>query len=168
MSREDDIQYYLTGDRIWPPTTSKVRPRFERVLREVLKRLSDDIFDRVTSTLEGMWFILDIRAFGINVPLRPSMPVSKSARDAIRAGKETQLVECRADQVIIFERAFNHLNDTALIGLVVHEIAHSFVRDSQGVDAHRETEERANGLAIQWGFQEELQELENALSALRT
>ena len=141
MSRQDEIECFICSDRIWPPLRSHDKARFGSLLRKVLSRLPDSVFDRVT---EDIWFVLDVGFLAANVPYKQTLPAS--------GGPITLTV----DMVIIYKRAFE-LDDKALQGLIVHEIAHTFVEDAYV--NHAEVEDKANRLVMEWGLGEELQAL---------
>lgn len=136
--RLDNIDYFLQGDRVWPPNwiAYESGQRFGKALREVFRRLEDDDFDKATN----LWFVLDNGfALALNVPqniavLATSLPFTYSC-----------------DTIYLTNRAWQ-LNDTALVGLLAHEIAHSFVERQ----SHSENEEAADALVRKWGFRDEL------------
>ena len=141
MSRSEDIQNYMESDSVWPALlNTPTRKRFNRALIEVLRRLPDDIFDTIEFSLGFVVQESDYRA--INVPFKRVIPPHK------------QNYELKMDQVVIFSNAFD-LSDTALVGLIAHEIAHSV----EDLSDHFQNELRADERVKEWGFEKELAEL---------
>lgn len=137
MSREEDIMYMLESDWIWSPLFHPNLDRFVKALEEVLYRLPDDYFDRV---YDGVHFVVDVGIMrAVNVP-----------GVADRSDH---------DHVVIFFMAFS-LSDKGLIGLIAHELAHSFVVEYD----YAENEKAADDLVRRWGFADELAELRRGSS----
>ena len=140
MNREEDIVYdFLESDRIWPPQISSKRGHpFIKALIEVLRRLPNDIYEEVS---EVIWFVIeDSQIMAMNVPFRRVYPSSCSA------------LEVRFDTIVIFHQALACPHN-ALIGLLAHELAHSIV----SLREHKENEQAADDLVVQWGFSKELE-----------
>ena len=138
MSREEDIQYLLGQDRVWPPgVVSDNRRRFLRALIHVLQRLPRSTFNYVTDHVS--FVVQDPEFFALSVPFRRSVPPSREER------------EVHMEQVTVFYAAFS-LTDEALVGLVAHEIAHCMV----SADDYAEDEQAADNLVGDWGFSAEL------------
>lgn len=114
MSRQEDIDYnILTGDRIWPPFVGYDHNHpFVKALVEVLTRLPDEDYDAVE---EFVYFVVETREIlAINVPLKMGYP-SVESNSTIRF-----------ETIVIFHSALKFPHK-ALIGLIAHEVAHSFV-----------------------------------------
>lgn len=140
MSREEDIAYdFLENDRIWPPNIAPNRGHpFIKALVEVLMRLPDHIYEEVS---EVVCFVIEAPEFrAMNVPFRRVYQPFSSA------------LEVRFDTIVIFHQALAYPHD-ALIGLLAHEIAHSIV----SLPEHKENEQAAADLVVQWGFSKELE-----------
>jgi len=140
----DESDYFLQGDRIWPPNwiAYESGQRFGKALREVFRRLEDDDFDKATN----LWFVLDnCSALALNVPQDIALPATSSPFT----------YSCAT--IYVTNRAWQ-LNDRALVGLLAHEIAHSFVE----LQSHSENEEAADALVRKWGFGAELDALHKA------
>ncbi|MFC1554905.1 hypothetical protein ACFL7D_09740 [candidate division KSB1 bacterium] len=135
MTRMEDIIYdFLESDRIWPPGI--VSTKFEKALIEVLKRLTDDVYDIVSERV--LFVIEDPRIAAVNVPFKRIFPNC------------TNKIELRFDTIVVFHQALAYSN-TALVGLLAHELAHSFVR---GRD-YKTDEEETDKMVISWGFAKE-------------
>jgi hypothetical protein len=135
--RYGEIKCMVESDRIWPPVpSSPARRKFNEAFREVLSRLPEEVFDQVQSEIG---FVLEdptVEFFATNVPAPPSGDVG---------GK------LGIDTIVFFHTCLNFARE-AMIGLIAHEIAHSFVR---GRD-NREDEALVNDKAREWGFGDEL------------
>lgn len=145
MSRIEDIEYYLESDRIWPPTVwaDRCHP-FIIALREILERLPGDVFEE----LDNLQFIVESKdMLGVSVPFERRIPI---ITDRLKE------IEFKLDTIVIFEKSFQY-SSKALVGLLVHEIAHCF---GEGRGNHQEEEKRADEIAISWGFGNEIQQLE--------
>ena len=141
IGRYGEIRNMLERDGIWPPTVSPERNRFCEALREVLSRLPQEAFDKVDDKVR---FLLDdpsLKMLAENALSPPSSALSG------RVGSDT----------IVFFRTCLDLAPKALIGLIAHEIAHSFVC---GKD-YLENEILAKKQAPEWGFGPELACLES-------
>jgi len=141
IGRYGEIRNMLERDGIWPPTVSPERDRFCEALREVLSRLPQEAFDKVDDKVR---FLLDdpsLKMLAVNAPPPPSSDLSG------RLGIDT----------IVFFRLCLDLTPKALIGLIAHEIAHSFVC---GKD-YLEDKILAEKQAPKWGFGPELACLES-------
>lgn len=143
MTRQEDINYdFLGGDRIWPPSAA---PRnFILALEEVLTRLSDDAYDLVSSCVS--FVIEDPQLIAVNVPFTRTYPAP------------TDDLEVKFYTIVVFHRAMGYPH-MALVGLLAHEIAHSFVTEPKYRE-YKEDEVAANNLARQWGFEREIEALE--------
>jgi hypothetical protein len=101
----------VESDSIWPPVQSPARKKFNAAFREVLSRLPEEVFDQVQSEIV---FVLEdptVEYFAANVPAPPSGDVG---------GK------LGMDTIVVFHTCLNFARE-AMIGLIAHEIAHSFV-----------------------------------------
>jgi hypothetical protein len=144
-ARYEEIEYMVESDRIWPPVPSPARQKFNAAFREVLSRLPEEVFDQVQSEIG---FVLEdptVDLLAVNVP-------APSGDGGGKLGIDT----------IVFFRTCLNFAPEARIGLIAHEIAHSFVR---GRD-NREDEALANDKAREWGFGDELNCLALAKEAL--
>lgn len=104
----------------------------------MLRRLPNDIYEEVS---EVIWFVIeDSQIMAMNVPFRRVYPSSCSA------------LEVRFDTIVIFHQALACPHN-ALIGLLAHELAHSIV----SLREHKENEQAADDLVVQWGFSKELE-----------
>jgi hypothetical protein len=139
--RYEEILNMLEHVGIWPPMVSPERNRFCAALREVLSRLPQEAFDKVDKKVR---FLLDdpsLKMLAVNAPHPPSSALTG------RVGSDT----------IVFFRTCLDLAPKALIGLIAHEIAHSFV----GGKNYAEDEILAKKQAPEWGFGPELACLES-------
>ena len=137
-TRIEDIKYtFLEGERIWLPAL--VPLHFLVALKKVLVRLPEDDYNKVT---DFIWFVVEHPGFTAqNIPIdRPFIP----------AGGEK--IECYV--IVIFHGALSY-SRPALMGLIAHEIAHSFVNGSN----YTSDELAADEKAISWGFKKELEAL---------
>ena len=133
MTRLEDIDYdFLANDRIWPPGIAP--NHFVKALVEVLKRLSDDAYDTVSERVS--FVIEDPRILAVNVPFKRIYPACPSE------------FEIRFDTIVIFHQALEYPR-SALVGLLAHELAHSFVSNGQDYEAD---EAETSSLVIDWGF----------------
>lgn len=142
MSRSDDISHeFLENDRIWPFFVPHNREHpFVKALIEVLRHLPDDAYDAVSEFVS--FVVEDPQISAVNVPFRRKFPACGAPP------------EFRLDTVVIFHEPLLYPMD-ALVGLLAHELAHSFV-DRRDYDAD---EAAADALVLQWGFGEELEAL---------
>lgn len=146
MTREEDISNdFLDTDRVYPP--GLMPASFKEALVEVLQRLPDEAYDEISSRVSLVVETPDITA--VNVPFSRVYP--------LLSGK----LEVRFDTIVVFHQA-QSLPHNALVGLLAHEFAHSFV---SGKD-YKSDEEATNALARQWGFNKELDLLEVELRKL--
>jgi len=139
IDRYGKIEYMVESDSIWPPVPSPARRKFNEALREVLSRVPEKVFNQVQSEIG---FVLEdptVEFFAVNVPAPPSGDVG---------GK------LGMDTIVFFHTCLNFAPE-AMIGLIAHEIAHSFV----GGRDNREDEALVNDKAREWGFGDELNSL---------
>ena len=138
--RLDEIQRsFLGSDRIWPPGAAT--ETFKAALVEVLSRLPDDAYDHVDNSIS--FVVAHPNVWGVNVPIRYSCSPSPTA------------YQLNFDTVVLFESGLA-LPARALVGLLAHELAHSFV---SGAD-YASDEIATDAIAESWGFGAELQALE--------
>jgi hypothetical protein len=145
VGRYESVIDLIEGDRIWPVTVSVGRRTFGKALKEVLSRLPEEVFDRVE---DEIGFVLEdpfLEMFAVNVPA-PESPRGKLGRD----------------NIVFFQACLKFPLD-ALIGLIAHEIAHSFVSGND----YRTDEALVIAKAREWGFGSELDCLEPAKVASR-
>jgi hypothetical protein len=135
MSRQEDVDYFLTTGHVWPCTVeAKPNHPFMKALRAVLLRLPEEV------SVSYLQFIVEEHEpFAFNVPFERVYP-----------GNCTN-PKLRLDTVVIYERCFR-LSHEALMALIAHEIAHSVVEKSN----HWENEDAADKLVVSWGFGKEL------------
>ena len=148
--RAENITCFLQGDRVWPPNwiCHEGSRRFAKSLREVFRRLNDDVYCEV----DELWFVLDTgELLALNVP-----------RD-ILCLPSSSLYTRSYDTIFILKCAWQ-LSDMALVGLLAHEIAHSFAHRQ----THSENEDAADALVSEWGFTAELDALKAELKPLGT
>ena len=140
MIQRETIQYdFFENDKIWPPGLAPAS--FTKALMEVLSRLPDDDYYEVSSDICFVVEHPDISA--LNVPFNRDYPPSKNG------------IKVRIDTVVIFHPCLEYPH-AALVGLLAHEIAHSFVSGKDyGAD-----EEVADDQVRKWGFADELQALD--------
>lgn len=128
-TRFGNIENYVQSDMIWPPisrTSEKLIPS----LREVLSRLPEEDFIFVEGRVR---FILeDESVIALNV--HPPSPDAKGLFD-----------------IILFHHVWE-FSPKALIGLIAHELAHTFVSGPN----YQADEAEADEKAISWGFAEEI------------
>jgi hypothetical protein len=135
--RPEDVEHYLSMDNV-RPLTVQANPDHPIMLalRNVLLHLPEDIFEEVDSYIR---FVVDADKFSaLNVPFELPLPPSTEWRSS------------KTHVIVIFERALEY-SQQAIVAIVAHEIAHSFVvaRD------HLQNEEAADQLVREWGFAEE-------------
>ena len=142
MTRQEDISYdFLEGDKIWPPFIAPNRNHpFVKALVEVLERLPDDAHDKVAH--QTSFVVEDHQVLATNVPFDRCYPPIQSE------------LRVRFDIIVIFHAALDN-SHKALVGLIAHELAHSFVTQSN----YRTDETETDLQAIRWGFAEELEAL---------
>ncbi len=139
MSREEDVEYFLTGDHVWPPIVQcNIEHPVMKALREVLLRLPNDIFDEVDERIQ--FIVQEDSMLAVNVSYR--QPIENA--------------NFRLDTIVVYKRSFEYPH-SALVGLVAHEIAHSFVDDKE----YKINEEMTDKRAIEWGFKDELEQCNN-------
>ena len=139
MTRQESISYsFLESDRIWPPLIGPDRSHpFVKALVDVLTRLPDDAYEAVE---EFVYFVVEHPGFtAVNVPFKRSYPSLKGG------------VTIRFDTIVIFHTALKY-SLKALVGLIVHELAHSFVDNPD----YQSDEQGADSQAMRWGFDKEL------------
>ncbi len=140
LSRYGDIQCFLTEDHIWPPSPA-LHARFDPAFRELLTRLPPDVFDIVQSRISFVVEDPTVNITAVNVPAPAGIPPEQGI-----------------DTIVVFHTAWE-LSQSARVGLLVHEIAHSFVRGSD----YKADEQLADEKVRAWGFGEELAQLKLAL-----
>ena len=138
MSRQEEVDYFLSVGHVWPPTV-EVNPNhpFMKALRAVLLRLPEEVFCEIEHSVQ---FIVEAHeAFAFSVPFEQVYP-----------GK-VKNPKLRLDTVVVYERCFR-LSHEAFVVLLAHEIAHSVVKKRN----HSENEDAADKIVISWGFGKEL------------
>lgn len=146
--RKEDISYFIQQDRIWPPTSHVYLPNnpFMKALHEVLERLPEDVFDEV---LDKVYFVVDFEGLlGINAPIVVTCP------------PKSEPYNIKVSNIIIFNQALK-LSHESLVGLLAHEIAHSF---SEGL-GYSGDEKFADHAAKEWGFATEIGAIRREISA---
>ena len=129
---------FLENDKVWPPGCAP--KSFNKALVEVLSRLPEEDYDEISSTI---MFVVEPDGFlATNAPFGRFCPPSADGCDL------------RFDTIVIFHPCFDY-SHSALVGLLAHEIAHSFVR---GQD-YEADENAADQQVCKWGFEEELKAL---------
>ena len=132
-SRYEDIQNYLMGE--WALCgTGSVRKRYELPMREFLVRLPEEAFHVLIDETNFYFEDPTLQAVGVNVRNR-----------CIREPSSGKEFECFT--IIIFKAAY-YFDDEAIIGLIAHEFAHSFVDDPD----HSENERLTNLKLAEWGY----------------
>ena len=139
--REDNVNSYLSVDHIWPPTV-QANPSHPivKAIKEVLLRLPEDEFYEVESYVQVI--IEDQESLAFNVSF--NRPIE------------------RLDTIVIYERSFK-MSHKALVGLLAHELAHTFVDEKE----HFKNEAAVNELARSWGFTEEIKILDREITKHR-
>lgn len=145
--RYEDILRLIESDRIWPPVVSPGRRKFKAALCEVASRLPEEAFNQVESEIGFVVEDPSVEMLAVNVPA-PPLPNGRGKRGI--------------DTIVFFRECLNFAPD-ALIGVIAHEIAHSFVRGSD----YLEDEALVDAKARKWGFGSELDCLARAKEALR-
>jgi hypothetical protein len=145
MTRQEDIIYdFLGSDRIWPPfIASNLNHPFIKALVEVLERLPADAYDEVSGRI--LFVVEDPQILATNVPFERLYPPFK------------RVLRVRFDTIVIFHAALD-FSHKALVGLIAHELAHSFVTQSDYKADEKETDLQT----VRWGFAEELEALQVA------
>lgn len=132
-ARFEDIQNYLSGD--WAlHGTNLVRDRYLEPMQELLIRLPQDAFDALTEQTNFYFEDPRINTLGVNLQ-----------NHRFRRSADGNEEACFT--IIIFKRAAN-LSSEAVIGLLVHEFAHSFVTVFDDSENERLTNEKLR----EWGF----------------
>jgi hypothetical protein len=142
VSREEDIAYdFLENDRIWPPNIASNRGHpFIKALVEVLIRLPNHIYEEVAEMVS--FVVEDPQFMATNVPFNRVHPSSSNS------------LNVRFDTIVIFHQALACPHN-ALMGLLAHELAHSFSNQSN----YKNDEAMADKLVVQWDFGKELEAL---------
>jgi hypothetical protein len=148
IGRYQDIIRRIESDWIWPPVSSEPMRKFKASCREVLSRLPDEVFSQVESEIGIILDDPSVEMLAVNVP-PPRSPDGKG--------------KMGIDSIAFFRSCLGFTSD-ALIGLIAHEFAHSFVR---GRD-YTEDEALVDQKARDWGFGYELDRLERAKKELRS
>lgn len=151
-ARFEDIQNYLENDDNFRPGTPSTHIKFDPVLREVLARLPQHVFDLVESNIIFVIEDPELEILALNVTASNKLPSN--------GGKDTLPREQAKDTIVVFRTTWP-LSPQALIGLIAHEIAHSFVRGKN----YPEDECLANKKARAWGFENELDQLKKEKKA---
>ncbi|MGD0918975.1 MAG: hypothetical protein ABSB22_21225 [Thermodesulfobacteriota bacterium] len=143
MSREEDIAYdFLENERIWPPNIAPNREHpFIKALVEVLMRLPNHIYEAVAEMV--LFVVEDPRFMATNAPFNRVYPSCSNSHNV------------RFDTIVIFHQALACPHN-ALMGLLAHELAHSFSHLSD----YKNDEILVDKLVAQWGFGKELEALE--------
>ena len=130
-TRAESIDFFLRSEQIWPLSWKSGTNSgcFAGALREVLGRLSDDIYKTV---IKQTLFILQLDHIALNI-----------AHDK----KDKHLI-------MVFDRVWE-FNHTVVVGILVHEIAHSF--------GSKTNEILADNLARKWGFSDEIDAMRKAI-----
>ncbi len=141
MSRQEDVDRFLTSGHIWSPTVEATPNHpFVKALRAVLLRLPEEVFCEIEYCVQ---FIVEAHeAFAFNVPFE---------REYLGEGENPKF---RLDTIVVYERSFR-LSHEAFVALLAHEIAHSVVQKGN----HSENEDAADKIVISWGFGKELAKL---------
>ena len=144
MTREEDISYdFIGNDRIWPPyIPSNPSHPFMKALIEVLKRLPEDDYAQVAAQVT--FVVEDLKFTAFNVPFERFYPPTHNE------------LQVRFDTIVIFHPALDYPHK-ALMGLIAHEIAHSFVDNKLD---YKTNEQETDLQARQWGFGIELETLQ--------
>lgn len=141
MTREEDIAYdFLESDRIWPPISTNRGHSFIKALVEVLTRLPDEAYDLVSAKVS--FVVEDGQFLAINVPLDRFYPPNPNG------------LTVSFHTIVVFHQALAYPH-AALVGLLVHELAHSF----ESKEDYKADEEAADALALRWGFGREFEAL---------
>jgi len=142
MSRQEDVDYFLTCWHVWPCTV-EANPShpFMKALKAVLIRLPEEVFCEIE--LRTQFIVEAHEAFAFCVPYEKIYP-----------GK-CENPRFRLETIVIYERCFA-LSDEAFVALLAHEIAHSIVQKNN----HVENENAADETIISWGFKKELVKLD--------
>ena len=141
---------FVESEKIWPPGCY-ARGLFIPPLREVLMRLPEQVFEFFE---EHISFVLDcpkVKAWAMNVPNLMYNGIGYTDDRSEAASTPSTPAS------IVFMRSAWELPHAAMVGLIAHELAHSFVNGSD----YSEDEALANEMARSWGFAEKLLALEN-------
>jgi hypothetical protein len=160
QERREEISYdFFESDRIWPPTiTSNSSHPFNKAFQDVLIRLPEQDYNKIVSHMR--FVVEDPRILAINVPFnhRVSLKLLESSKTQLSL---PETLDIRVDTIVFFHSAmeFSH---KALVGLIAHEIAHSFVNKPD----YRSDEQAADAQSRKWGFQEEMEALQVEIQRL--
>lgn len=142
MTSEEEISCdFLENDRIWPPLIAfKPEHPFVKALLEVLTRLPVEAYYVVSKKVS--FVVEDARITALNVPFNRSYPSNPNG------------LTVSFDTIVVFHQAlaFPH---AALVGLLAHELAHSF----QSEPDYKTDEATTDALVLRWGFDRELEAL---------
>jgi hypothetical protein len=141
--RYGDVRNFVESDRIWPPVADS-SIMFLPALCEVLSRLPHEVFYSIEEQL----------GIALELPKAEMLAVNVPAKDFIhpQTKKKTKV---GTDLIVFFHPSWK-LSREALVGLIAHEIAHSYV---EGKD-YTHDEALADATVREWGFSKELQALE--------
>ncbi len=150
LRRYEDVDRIVT-DKVWPPPGLVLDPHpfavsFSAALREVLTRLPTQTLFKIGLQVN---FIISARGIitALNVPvINKILPVNTDC-----GNKENHLIR----HTIVFFELADQMDPVSLIGLIAHEIAHSFVEKPD----HTANEKAADELVRKWGFGTELDKL---------
>ena len=145
QTRQDDISFFMQSDRIWPPNLAP--SNFYQALSEVLTRIPDDEFEDIT---DWVYFVVySPHALAMSVPFeRPYPPHSDNWTVKVYT-------------IVIFHQVLEFPH-SALMGVLVHELAHCFVKERE----HLENENATDALAESWGFMDELKARDAAIEEM--
>ncbi len=135
--RCEDIMQFLgpDSDSIMPRISSAGRIKLDKALTEVLSRLPQNDFDTVVSKIVFVFDDPDFNVYGLNAAA-PTSPDNDLPRGV--------------DTIVFFRLALT-LSPKSLIGVIAHEIAHSFVSGTY----NQEDEDLVDAKVREWGFKRE-------------
>jgi hypothetical protein len=136
---EDILNSYLESDRIY--NRERVSPKFIRALIDVLRRMPEGDYYEIP---DNLIFIVETKhILAQNIKLNAYQEVKGVC---IHESYYVVAIYCTA-------LGYPH---NALVGLIAHEIAHSFVDKPDD----KSNEDATDALVARWGFQAELQALQ--------
>src|SRR5258708_17112669 len=136
LSRWDEFETFW-NNKVFPSCNE---PVLHAALLDFMARVSDEVMEVINSKIWIVYLSSKFRA--LNVPIHE---IIRPHKEALRFEKD----------VLVFSDHFGRLSPKAGIGLIAHEVAHSFVEKSD----HFENEAAADDLVKSLGFAEELQAL---------
>lgn len=184
----------VEGTRLWPRLWQEDRRC--AALMEILRRLPDDVFERLVDRKDKfMWFIPDrgthgsVECFPPTVDREPRL-VKREPGETHYSDEQTEEVrtirwpagqwkeKCDYAVVIYLDPRLERAAWVTLVGTIVHELAHVALRHpvwpskggtAEDVKSRKEREEKeAWELGVEWGFEREVKKAWASVKAKQT